>query len=80
MAGWNGVRDRDTFERDFTTMDSPALVVWGARDRLFPVRQMDRAVALKPGPATHVMPGAGHFPQIDAPAAFARTALEFLTS
>ncbi len=73
-----GVRERDSFEQQWTAMNEPSLVVWGKQDKLFPARQLDRARALRPDAAYATLDNCGHFPQVDQPAALAQLTLEHL--
>lgn len=53
----------------------PLTIAWGARDRILPPHQAQRAARLLPD-AHHVMlPGCGHIPMIDDPALVAETIL-----
>lgn len=49
----------------------PVLVVWGAQDHVFPVRQADAFGAAVTGAQRLIVPGAGHLPHVEAPQAFA---------
>lgn len=62
--------------RDLTV---PTRLIWGAGDPFFPPRTAERIRRAIPGaePAVRVIPGAGHFPQEDRPAAVARLIAEF---
>jgi pimeloyl-ACP methyl ester carboxylesterase len=56
------------------TVDAPALVLHGARDRYIPARFADGlAAALGDGRVEHV-PGAGHWPWLDRPELIERVA------
>ena len=50
--------------RDF---DRPALIVWGAEDRFFPVSDAERLVATLPNARLELIPNARAFVQLDAP-------------
>ena len=79
VAGPLGVRDRPAFESDARTLDRsgvPVALVWGRHDRIFPARQAKAAQRSMPSAALHMMEGAGHYPQIDRPEAFAALALD----
>lgn len=57
---------------------APTLVVWGAKDALFPPALADVVVGLVPGGAEKVIiPDASHFSQIDDPAAQAKALADF---
>jgi len=56
----------------------PTLVIWGAKDALFPVALADMVTGLVPGGAQKVViPDASHFSQIDDPAAQAKALADF---
>jgi pimeloyl-ACP methyl ester carboxylesterase len=56
----------------------PTLVVWGAGDAIFPVRQADAFVAEIAGARKVVIPDAGHLPHLEQPQAFVAAAGSFL--
>lgn len=56
---------------------APTLVVWGAKDGLFPVALADIVVAQVPTAKKVVIADASHFSQIDDPAALAKALSEF---
>ena len=57
---------------------APTLVVWGARDRFFPLRQArDAAGRLEEG-RQRVLPAYGHLPHVERPSEFARVLGHFL--
>ena len=58
----------------------PALVLWGARDRLVPVAHAQAYAAGLPDARAIVLPDIGHYPYIEAPDAFARAVREFTGS
>lgn len=45
----------------------PTLIVWGDRDRVFPVEQAGAAAEVIPGAWLEVIDGIGHVPQVEAP-------------
>ncbi|MBX6362352.1 MAG: alpha/beta fold hydrolase [Gemmatimonadetes bacterium] len=57
---------------------SPTLVIWGARDRFFPVAHGRRAAALIPRALLAVLARAGHSPNWEDPDGFLRLVLPFL--
>jgi pimeloyl-ACP methyl ester carboxylesterase len=59
-------------------LNMPVLVLWGDRDRVVPVAQARRAAARLPDATLAVLPGCGHLPQVQDPAAFSRELLAFL--
>ena len=65
---------------DLHAIHCPTLILWGARDPILPVQ---RAVALQrclPGSELVMLPGVGHQPPRDAPAAFQHILTHFLAS
>jgi 4,5:9,10-diseco-3-hydroxy-5,9,17-trioxoandrosta-1(10),2-diene-4-oate hydrolase len=56
----------------------PTLLVWGAEDRLLPVRHAQAAAARLPDSRLHVLPKCGHCPQMEKPEEFNRLVLDFL--
>ena len=56
----------------------PTMIVWGARDRIIPLRHGTEASDLIPGSRLEVFPDAGHFPHVEDPDRFARIVREFL--
>ena len=54
---------------------APALVVWGAADRLVTVRKAPRTAAALPRGRLLVLPRTGHLPQMERPSAVARAML-----
>jgi pimeloyl-ACP methyl ester carboxylesterase len=62
-------RFTDEVEPRYPEIDLPVTVAWGADDAWIPVDRAHRLAALIPGAKLHVVPGAGHLIQLDAPAA-----------
>jgi pimeloyl-ACP methyl ester carboxylesterase len=56
----------------------PALIVWGRRDPLIPVRHAGTAQRGMPGSRLEVFDDAGHFPHLDDPVRFAAVLSDFL--
>jgi pimeloyl-ACP methyl ester carboxylesterase len=61
-------------------VDSPALVVWGARDPYLPVALAERQREMFPRAEVAVLPDSGHWPFADDPLATARHVEPFLRS
>lgn len=59
-------------------LGTPTLVVWGGRDRFFPVRHGKRAAAGLPAGRFVLIPEAGHSPNWETPGAFMAALLPFL--
>jgi proline iminopeptidase len=60
------------------TLAAPVLVVGGDRDGVTGVDAVHEVAASFAGARTVVLPGAGHFPWVDEPAAFSTAVAEFL--
>ncbi|HSK54601.1 MAG TPA: alpha/beta fold hydrolase [Jiangellales bacterium] len=58
----------------------PTLLVWGARDRLIPLRHGILAAQSIPGSRVEVFESAGHYPHLDDPDRFTRVLLDFVTT
>lgn len=56
-------------------VSAPALVVWGAADKLVSVRKAPRTAAALPRGRLFVLPRTGHVPQIERPTSVARAML-----
>jgi pimeloyl-ACP methyl ester carboxylesterase len=62
-------RHTDEVEPLYPGLDLPVLVVWGEHDEWIPVDRAHRLAALIPNARLHVVAGAGHLVQLDAPEA-----------
>jgi pimeloyl-ACP methyl ester carboxylesterase len=60
-------------------IQAPTLVVWGEHDTVIPVAVGRRLAELVPNAEWALIPGAGHNPMWDRPAAFNQLVLEFLS-
>jgi pimeloyl-ACP methyl ester carboxylesterase len=73
---------RQVLEIDLTTrlsaVQAPTLVVWGELDTLVPLENGRDLVASLPDARLSVIPGAGHAPMWERPAAFNELVLDFL--
>ena len=56
----------------------PALVVWGGRDKVFPLANARPRADSQPGARLEVLPDVGHLPQQELPDLLLRTLLPFL--
>src|SRR3954447_8068480 len=56
----------------------PMMLMWGARDRIIPVRHGEEAHEMIPGSRFEVFPDAGHFPHRDEPRRFVNTLSDFI--
>ena len=76
---WNPYFHNPKLPRRLGRIRVPTLVVWGAKDRLFPP-EIGRAFERAIGDARLVvLEDCAHVPPLDAPEAFVRTVTEFLT-
>jgi pimeloyl-ACP methyl ester carboxylesterase len=55
----------------------PALVVWGAADRIYPPEHAEAFAKAIPGARLDVLDKAGHLPQLEAPSALLAAVLDF---
>jgi pimeloyl-ACP methyl ester carboxylesterase len=78
-VGLRGIRDHEQVQALARRFDRPALVVWGRQDRVFPVRQARRAMALLPRAEELLIDDCGHYPHWEQPDAFASRIERFLT-
>jgi pimeloyl-ACP methyl ester carboxylesterase len=65
-------------DRAYLTQAMPMLVVWGADDRVIPVRHADNVRAIAPGLVVEVLPNSGHFPHKDHPERFVKILNDFV--
>jgi pimeloyl-ACP methyl ester carboxylesterase len=56
--------------RTYPHLAMPIFLVWGERDSVTPLAQGERIRGLVPHGELEVVPGVGHIPQLEAPAAF----------
>ena len=59
-------------------LEMPTLVIWGARDRVFPPAQARDAVARLPEGSLALVPDCGHMPHVERPDRFVAVLEEFL--
>jgi pimeloyl-ACP methyl ester carboxylesterase len=76
LSDWND-QDFATPER-LAALKTPTLILWGGKDRLFPLADGRRFVAAIPGSHLIVYPNAGHLLQEEAPGASAADVSAFL--
>lgn len=69
---------RGGLEEAAAAIRTPTLIVWGERDRLFPVEDAPRLQALIPGSTLAILPGCGHCAPEEQPATFADVVLAWL--
>jgi pimeloyl-ACP methyl ester carboxylesterase len=65
-------------DRLYLASSMPTLIIWGNRDDIIPVSHAHAAHQAIPGSRLVIIEGAGHFPQIEAPAQFVRALVDFL--
>ena len=69
---------REGLEDAARRVRTPTLILWGERDRLFPVEDAPRLGALVEGSTVEVIPGCGHTPAEEQPAGLADRILAWL--
>jgi 3-oxoadipate enol-lactonase len=69
-AALRGRAERPDYERLLGDLRPPALVVAGDRDAYSTKEVTDQLVAALPDPEVLILPGVGHFPNLEAPRAF----------
>jgi len=58
----------------------PTLIVWGAEDRIIPVRHAVGAHKIMLGSRLEIFDGVGHYPHCEAPERFVAAVVDFMTS
>ena len=58
----------------------PTLLIWGEQDQIIPVEHAYEAQNVRVGSRLEVLPGIGHFPQIESPTAVIAVIEEFLAA
>ena len=77
-AGLRGLKDRVYELPRLGRVQAPVLVVWGGRDRVFPVEHAREVARRFPKITVDVFPYAGHWPHMEAPARFNALVVGFL--
>lgn len=67
-------------DRCYLTAGMPTLIVWGAQDRVIPVKHALAAHQAMPGSELEIFETSGHFPHQDEPERFAKTVEAFLAT
>ena len=62
-----------------TDIHVPVLILWGAQDRLLPLRSVEDFARIE-GARVAMLPGCGHVPQLEKPALTRRAVAEFVQS
>jgi pimeloyl-ACP methyl ester carboxylesterase len=70
----------DARDRLYLAAEGPTMIVWGAHDRIIPLKHGDEAHELIRGSRLEVFPDAGHFPHRADPVRFARVLCDFIES
>ncbi len=74
-----GIKSEFVLAKDLGEVEMPVLVVWGAEDRILPVKHAHRAGSSNPRADIHVFGGCGHWPHMERSEEFNALALEFLS-
>ena len=64
-----GMAQRPDSSPDLARWTAPTLVIAGEQDQLMPRAEMEKIAATVPGARLEVVPGAGHLPILEDPAA-----------
>lgn len=75
--GWNPYLHDPKLPRRLHRITAPALIVWGAQDRLLPPACAHRWAGLLPGARLAIIPDAGHLPLTEQAGAAAAAVLSF---
>ncbi len=80
LALINGIDPRDVMEAPevYPEIDAPTLILWGDRDRWFPLEQAHRLRKTLPRAALRIVPGAAHLFMEEDPPLFVRPVAAFL--
>ncbi len=70
--------DAPQLDATLRSLDIPVLIVWGAGDRILPLRLLDSYRAAIPGAQIRILPDCGHVPQEEMPVATAAAMKDFL--
>ena len=70
----------DARDRLYLAAEGPTMIVWGANDRIIPLKHGEEAHELIPGSRLEVFPDAGHFPHRADPVRFVRLLCDFIDS
>ncbi len=74
------LKDLKELEMEARQFRSPALVVWGAKDRIFPVKQSKKVTTYMPGADLRILEDVGHYPQVDGPEEFVKLIKGFMST
>lgn len=76
-AGGQAVNAED---RLYLTEAMPTMVLWGDNDQIIPVAHAEHARESMPGARIEILPGVGHFPQVEDPARVIELLSEFIAT
>lgn len=76
-VGWHPRFFNPDLPKWLDTIQIPTQIIWGERDRIFPVEYGRRLAELLPNSRLTVMPNCGHLPQIEKTADVARQIRDF---
>ncbi len=65
-------------DRLYLAQAMPTLVIWGDNDHIIPVSHAQHAQTTMPGARVEILPGVGHFPQVEEPAKVTELLTEFI--
>ncbi len=75
---WRGIKPWARRDGRLAQVSQPTLIIWGARDKVFPPAYAQRAHRLLPGSRLHIVAGSGHLPQWERPEEFNAVVTRFL--
>jgi len=67
-------------QADLARITVPTLIVWGARDRVFPIDHAYHAASSIPDALVRILPASGHVPQVEAVSAVSQALDRFARS
>lgn len=67
-------------DRLYLTDAMPTMVIWGDADNIIPVSHAEHAREAMPTARVEILPGVGHFPQVEAPERLVELLRDFLAS
>ena len=77
-VGPGGQRGSEILLDELPRLEVPTLVVWGASDKVLPLRHAHDAVARLRHGTLEILPGCGHLPHVECPERFAEALSRFL--
>ena len=80
LFGWKPYMHNPRLRPWLRRIDVPTLLLWGESDGIVARSYVEAFQAGIPGTALRTVPGAGHYPHLEQPAAFAAIAAEFAAS